>query len=56
MKEWYSLEEKIIAIEVSSYMRENGVTLEQAYKDMIVPEDMKMTEEEINEITSKYKP
>ena len=56
MEEWYSLEKKIIAIEVSSYMRENDVTLEQAYEDMIIPEDMKMTEDEIEEITSKYKP
>lgn len=55
-KKWYSLEEKIVAVELSLYMKENHVTLEQAYKDKLVPKDMQLTEEQINEITSKYHP
>lgn len=56
MKE-YGLEQKVLATEVYAYMYakpEDNKTLEQAYKEIGVPNDMQLSIEEINSIMAKY--
>ena len=50
----YSTEEVVMASDVLGYMLENEVSLETAYQDKMVPEEMRLSEEDINEIREKY--
>lgn len=54
MKERYSIEKQVVAIEVAAYMYENDVTMEKAYKDKMVSKELQITKEEIKEILSDY--
>lgn len=53
-------EDIIVAAEIVAYMagvkKETGksITLEQAYRDKAVPEDMQLTKEEIEKIISEF--
>ena len=51
MRRDYSFEEKVVAMELFVYMVENKVSLEEAYEDMIIPEEKRIfSEEDLNEI------
>lgn len=52
MKKQYSIEQKIVALEIAAYMREHGVTMEKAYEEKMVKKDMQMTQDEIKNILS----
>lgn len=43
MRRMNSLERKIVSIEVYTYMNEHKRTLTEAYEDMSVPEDMRLS-------------
>lgn len=53
MPRTFSLEQKILAIEIASYVIEREISLEKAYEDKMVPKEEQMTKDEIQEILSE---
>lgn len=51
MERNYSFEEKVIAMELFVYMKENNASLEEAYDAMMIPEERRsFSEDDLNNI------
>lgn len=50
----YTVEEVVLAHDILGYMLENDVSLEQAYEDKGVSNEMRLLEDELEEIRTAY--